>query len=408
LSKYHSRNGIQNQQEAKHVTIVRFEPLIPDARLEELRRRLATTELAPDCGNDDWRYGVPTDYLTELVGYWRDGFDWRTQESSISAYDHFRADVDGLPLHFMRVPGRGPDPLPLVLIHGWPWTFWDFHKVIGPLSDPATHGGDPVDAFELIVPSLPGYCFSTPLERTGVSPAAIATLLVELVCELLGFERFAAHGADWGLRICAELGHAHADKLIGIHMAGAPIAGLRTQRPWADAFAGIYVDPHAPIEDLVAWEATRAGHLAVHGLDPQTLAQALHDSPAGLCAWILERRRAWSDCKGDVESAFSRDELLTTMTLYWATGSIGSSLRLYWEAMRTPPHRVHDRVPPVEAPTGVSLFLADGPPGYRWPDLDERFNVTLRREHARGGHFAAAEQPETVITDLRDTFRPLR
>jgi pimeloyl-ACP methyl ester carboxylesterase len=385
-----------------------FEVAIPEERLDLLRRRLGEVELAPDLGNADWRYGVETDYLADLLAYWSDGFDWRAREREINRYEHRMTEVAGLPLHFLHIPGKGPAPIPLILTHGWPWTFWDFSKVIGPLSDPAAHGGDPADAFELIVPSLPGYCFSTPLPRTGVSPATIAAAWVELACDVLGHERFAVHGADWGLRVCAELGHAHADRLIGMHLAGAPIAGLRTDRPWAEAFAGIYSNPRAPLEDLVAWEATRAAHLAVHGLDPQTLAHALHDSPAGLCAWILERRRSWSDCGGDVESVFSRDELLTTMTLYWATGCIGSSLRLYWEAMRAPVNRVHDRTPIADTPTGVSLFLADGPPGYRWEDLDQRFDVRLRREHQRGGHFAAAEQPQAVITDIRDTFRPLR
>ena len=176
----------------------------------------------------------------------------------------------------------------------------------------------------------------------------------------------------------------------------------------ADAFNVIYERSNAPRDALVAWEATRAAHVAVHGLDPQTLAYALHDSPVGLCAWLLERRRAWSDCGGDVERAFSKDELLVAATLYWCTASVGSSLRLYWEAMRAPLVRVHDRSPMVGVPTGVSLFVRDGPPGITWEHLPATFNLQFQREHDHGGHFAAAENPEAVVNDLRDFFRPLR
>jgi len=262
------------------------------------------------------------------------------------------------PLHSRTRTRAQTDPL--ILTHGWPWTFWDFAGVIGPLADPQGHGGDPADAFDVVVPSLPGYGFSTPLTRSGVTPEVIAEIWVRLMCDQLGYARFGAHGADWGMRVMRRLGQAHADRMVGVHLSNASIAGLASDRPWADAFSGIYERSSAPRTDLVAWERARAAHVAVHGIDPQTLAHAMHDSPAGLCAWLVERRRAWSDCDGNVESVFSRDELLTTVTLYWATNSFASSLRLYWEVMNgsVPPPPPTAR---VSAPTGISLFATIRP-----------------------------------------------
>jgi hypothetical protein len=384
-----------------------FAIAVDEGVLSDLRRRLDATARAPDFGNADWRYGLPSDYLAELVEYWREGFDWRAQERRMNAFSHYRTMVSGLPIHFIHVRGRGPKPVPLILTHGWPWTFWDFARVIGPLSDPIAHGGDPADAFDVVIPSLPGYGFSTPLTHTGVTPEVIADLWVRLMCEHLGYARFGAHGADWGMRVVRHLGQSHADRLIGLHLSNASIAGLVSDRPWADAFAGIYQGSSSPREELVTWERGRAAHVAVHGIDPQTLAHAMHDSPAGLCAWLVERRRTWSDCGGDVESVFSRDDLLTTTTLYWVTDSFASSLRLYWEAMNGP-RPTHSATTRVETPTGISLFLRDTPPGYDWDWLGEVYNLRLLREHHRGGHFSAAEQPDTLIADLRDTFRLLR
>ena len=209
-----------------------FRVEIPQERLDDLRTRLERSELAPDFGNEEWRYGVERGYLAALVDHWREGFDWRAHEAAMNRFVHRRVTIDGLPVHFLHLPGRGPAPMPLILTHGWPWTFWDFSKVIEPLADPARFGGDAGDAFDIVVPSLPGYVFSTPLERTGITPATIAGLWVRLMSDVLDFARFGAHGGDWGLRVNTILGHAHADRLIGIHMSGAPLAALTTDRPW--------------------------------------------------------------------------------------------------------------------------------------------------------------------------------
>ncbi len=383
-----------------------FEIRIPDAKLDDLRRRLGSVNWAPELANEDWRYGTQGAYLRELVAYWRDGYDWRARERELNAHEHARVEIEGIPIHFMRVPGKGPRPVPLVLTHGWPWTFWDFHRVVGPLADPGAHGGDPDDAFEVIVPSLPGYALSTPLERTGINFWRTGDLWVSLMRDALGHERFFAHGGDWGALVTMHLGHRHADTVRGIHLTNAfPLDHFSGPRPWAIGDAASAVPD--PDDGLRHWERKFASHVAVHVLDPQTLAWALHDSPVGLLAWLLERRRAWSDCGGDVERRFSRDHLLTTTMLFWATDSFASSLRFYSEAGNNPWKPSHDRTPVVEAPTGISFFRGDMAPGpIDW--TADYYNRTYVQIHESGGHFAPAEEPEAVVDDIRATFRPLR
>lgn len=385
---------------------VPFEIDIPESRLEDLQRRLEAVHWAPDMENDDWRYGTNGAYLRELVDYWRDGYDWRQHESAMNAYDHFRVNIDGMPIHFIHAKGRGPNPRPLILSHGWPWTFWDFRKLIGPLSDPASHGGDPADAFDVVVPSLPGFGFSTPLEKTGVNWWRTADLWVELMRDTLGYERFCAHGGDWGCLVTLQLGHRYADLLHGVHVTGgSPLDIFSGERPWA--IGGVLEDMSEGSDEraaMLAWERRFASHVAVQHLDPQTLAFAMHDSPIGLCAWILERRRSWGDCEGDVERRFSKDDLITTMMLYWLTDSFVTSARFYYEASAHPWRPDHDRMPVIEAPTGITLFEPDKPPGdMEW--MAEYFNRQLFRVHQRGGHFAPAEEPDRLIEDIREMFR---
>ena len=317
--------------------------------------------------------------------------------------------IGDVPIHFLHVKGRGPRPLPLVLTHGWPWTFWDFEKVIGPLTDPAAHGGDPADAFDVVVPSLPGFGFSTPLEKTGLNWWRTADLWAVLMRDVLGYERFCAHGGDWGTLVTLQLGHRYPDRLHGIHVTGmAPLDVFSGDRPWS---IGGVIESMArgsgARKAMIAWERKFASHVAVHNLDAQTLAYAMHESPVGLCAWILERRRAWGDCRGDVESRFSKDDLVTTMMLYWLTDSFVSSVRFYREAGAHPWRPDHDRMPQIEAPTGISLFAPDkGPGDMEW--TSSYANRRQQRVHPRGGHFAPAEEPELIVEDLRDMFRPDR
>jgi pimeloyl-ACP methyl ester carboxylesterase len=380
-----------------------FQVAIPDADLDDLRARLERTRWSPEYANDDWRYGARGDYLRELVAHWLTRFDWRAQERAINAVAQFRTSIDGIPIHFVHVRGKGPRPIPLLLGHGWPWTFWDLKKVIGPLSDPAAHGGDPGDAFDVVVPSLPGYAFSTPLTVPGINFWRTADLWVQLM-ERLGYPRFAAQGGDWGALVAAQLGHKHADRLIGVH--------LHFCTPLT-AFAGRLLDaseygdePHL-FEHNTRFQRDERGYASIQSTRPQTLAHALDDSPVGLCAWLVEKRRSWSDCGGDVERVFTRDELLTTVCLYWLTRSFGSSARFYYETAHHPWRPSHDRQPVVEAPTGVARFPRDViVMPRRW--IERYYNLQRYTEMPRGGHFAPMEEPALLVDELRSFFRPLR
>ena len=381
-----------------------FRIAIPDEDLDDLAARLARVRWPVEVANDDWRYGVSGAYLRALVDHWRHGYDWRAHERAMNELPQFRTAIEGVPIHFVHARGVGPRPMPILLGHGWPWTFWDFHKIIGPLRDPAAFGGSPEDAFDVVVPSLPGYGFSTPLTATGINFSRTADLWVTLM-EGLGYPRFAAQGGDWGGMVAMQLGHKHAARIIGVHVHFAVSLS---------AFGGKGPDPSEySAEEQGFLAANRrfaregSGYAAVQATRPQTLAQALEDSPVGLCAWLVDKRRAWSDCGGDVERRFTKDDLLTTASLYWHTRSFGSSARFYWEAAHHPWRPSHDRMPVVEAPTAVAVFPGDVlrmPRGWvgRYCNL-QRYTVM-----PEGGHFAPMEEPARLVEDIRAFYRPLR
>ncbi len=387
----------------------RFTIHIPQARLDDLHRRLEGINWPNDFENEDGRYGVPDGYLRGLVEEWHDAFDWRRQEAAMNEWPHHRVEIDGIPIHYLHARGRGPRPIPLILSHGWPWTFWDFEALIGPLSDPASHGGDARDAFDVVVPSLPGFIFSSPLTRSGISWLETADLWAALMTRVLGYERFAAHGGDWGAMVTTQLGHKYAEQMIGIHLTNAfPVPAFGGERPWAitDAVGGQDAGPEERAR-LVQHQARFASHMATHMLHPQTLAYAMHDSPVGLLAWMLEKRMQWGDCRGDVESRFSREFLLTTMSLYWLTDTFVTSVRYYAEAAQANWQSSRSGMPQVPLPTGLSLFEHDLPPGPTdWTKT--YYDVRLEKKRSDGGHFAAAENPAAVLEDLRALFRPLR
>jgi pimeloyl-ACP methyl ester carboxylesterase len=401
--------------------MTRFPIHVPDETLDDLRRRLALTRWPDDAGNDDGYYGVDRRYLQELVEYWRDAYDWRAAEAAINAYEHYRVDVDGVPVHFMRRPGTGPAPTPLILTHGWPWTFWHWSKVVDPLADPAAYGGDPADAFDVIVPSFPGFGFYGPLpHHPDMNFWKVADLWHTLMRDVLGHERYAAAGCDVGALVTGQLGHKYADELLGIHIgSGLKLSFFTGDRAW-DFSGGRPIPEGLPAQihaRVVALEKRFAVHLAAHVLDSSTLAYGLSDSPAGMLSWILRRWMAWSDNGGDIESVFSRDDLLTHAMIYWVTNSIGTSIRTYANNNRYPWTPSHDRQPVVEAPTGITFVAYENPPGVTTDRRVEHFLASDRAgwynhvnltAHDRGGHFIPWEIPDEWIADLRRTFRGRR
>jgi pimeloyl-ACP methyl ester carboxylesterase len=372
--------------------------------LDDLKDRLTRTRWTADLANDDWGYGANAAYIRELAEHWRDRYDWRQREAMMNAFPHFRTEMDGQPIHFIHARGKGPNPMPIVLTHGWPWTFWDYHKVIGPLTDPASHGGDPADAFDVVVPSLPGYGFSTPLNRTGINWWKTADIWVQLM-DRLGYGRFAAQGGDWGAFISAQLGHKHADRIIGVHIhTPAPLDFM--------GGAGWNKDDYAPEEkhllaEMAAFFREEMGYMSLQSTKPQTPAVALNDSPAGLLAWIVEKRRRWSDSGGNVERRFTKDDLIDTVMLYWVTGSYYSSARFYYEGAHHLWQPSHDRMPLVEAPTALPLFPCElTKPARRW--AERYYNLQRWTPMAEGGHFAPMEAPDALVGDMRAFFRGLR
>jgi len=376
---------------------------ITDERLTVLRERLRTTVWADTLARDDgdWTYGVSASYLHELVAFWREEYDWRAHEAAMNRWPHVRGEIDGVVVHALYERGSGPAPLPLVLTHGWPWTFWDYAKVIEPLAHPERFGGDVGDAFDVVVPSLPGSVFSSP-SPPGIGWRETAGIWVKLMAEL-GYERFGAHGGDSGAFVSAQLAHEFADHVIGAHLTFPALLGAELGELTRDDFAPDEVD----FFDLETPTSPKLTHFLTHTFEPQTLAWSLQDSPVGLAAWMLQRRRAWSDCAGDVERRFTKDELLTSFSLYWLTATVGGSLRFYADSFRTPWSPSHDRQPVLEAPTGIAVFpyeLSHVPRAV----AERGANLVHWTRMDRGGHFAAAEEPGLVVEDLRAFFRPLR
>jgi pimeloyl-ACP methyl ester carboxylesterase len=384
-----------------------FKIVIPDEVLRDLQDRLARTRWAPEFGNDEWAYGTNGSYLKELVAYWREGYDWRKHEVEINALPNFRTVIDGVPIHFLHVRGKGPKPMPIILNHGWPWTFWDLRKLIEPLSNPAAYGGDPADAFDVVVPSLPGYGFSTPLTTPGLNYWSTADYWVKLM-ERLGYSRFATQGGDWGAMLSAQLGHKHADRVIGAHFTLMTPLDIFSPAPGSAPTP----EEYGPGEETWAshtqhFFGQEAGYFNLQCTKPQTIAFALNDSPVGLCSWILEKRRTWSDCGGQVETRFSKDDLLTTVTIYWATQTYGTSARYYYEAAHRPWQPAHSRTPVVEVPTAVAVFLKEvilQP--RRW--AERYYNLKRWTVFPSGGHFAPMEEPDVMIRDIREFFATLR
>ncbi|MBD2750730.1 epoxide hydrolase [Microvirga sp. BT688] len=373
---------------------------IPDAAISDLQQRLSRTRLPDQAPGEPWAYGTDVAYMSTLVEYWRDRFDWRAQEARLNAFPQYKVQLHGIDLHFLHVPGKGPDPHPLLLSHGWPGSVFEFLELIPRLTDPGRFGGDPADAFTVVAPSLPGYGLSfTPGQpRFGVE--AIADCFAALMSEVLGYRRFGAQGGDWGSFVTARLGYAYPERLSAIHLNMMPVRRDPTMVSNPTPEESRFLD------ELQLWLKEETGYQWIQGTRPQTLAFALTDSPAGLAAWIVEKFRAWSDCDGDIEAVFSRDHLLANISLYWFTGAIGSSFWPYYARMHGPwPIPAGET---VTVPTGYCEFPREilKPPR----SLAERTFTNLQRWSVmeRGGHFAAMEQPDALAEEVRALFRTLR
>jgi pimeloyl-ACP methyl ester carboxylesterase len=376
-----------------------FNPQATPAELDDLRTRLRATRWPDAPPETGWSLGADLDYLRELVAYWADGFDWPAQETALARFPRYRIQLAGLRIHFAQVRAVSPPGpvLPLILSHGWPDSFWRFTKVIDLLTNPGAHGADPADAFDVVVPDVPGYGYSD--HPTGKIPdsIAVARLWSELMTTL-GYQRFGAAGGDIGSHVSRYLGLDFPDRLIAVHRtdAGLPIF---TGDP-----ADLTPEERDWLQQAVAWGGTEGAYAAMHRTKPQTAAAGLTDSPAGLAAWIVEKLRGWSDCDGDVERSFTKDEILTNVTIYWLTGTIGSAMRMYHANAAIPPAQLARR---VEVPSGFSIFAGDiVRPPRAW--LDRTANTVYATEPARGGHFAPFEEPELYAQELRDFFRPYR
>ncbi|WP_320779283.1 epoxide hydrolase [Streptomyces sp. CRN 30] len=395
---------------------------VPQDVLDDLKDRLKRTRFFDDLDNEDEYYGISTAYLKPIVEYWADGFDWRAQEKRLNSFDQHRVEIDGTPVHFYYIRGKGPDPVPLIVHSGWPWSSGFSLGLIGPLTDPAAHGGDPADSFDVIIPDLPGFGWSTPVGRGDLNYWKIADITHRLMTDVLGYEKYAAAGSDYGALVTSALGHKYADSIIGLHYGqDLPPGQFAGERFWdltdgAKIPADASPELRAGLENLVS---TYVSHVAVHMLDGSTLSHGLNDSPVGMLAWLLRRWKKWSDKRGDFEENFPLDFVLTEATTFWVNQAIGSSIRMYRNAVRHPWVPSHDRTPVVEPPAGFTFLLGDAyPPGVN--TVEERiaafengptraaFNVVNVNAHMKGGHFVHYENPEAFTADLRETFRGLR
>ena len=372
---------------------------VPESDIADLRRRLETTRLPDQAPGEPWAHGTDLDYLRRLLEYWRRDFDWRAAEARLNAFPQFRLELGGIDLHYLHVQGNGPNPQPLLLSHGWPGSVFEFIEIIPRLTDPARFGGDPADALTVIAPSLPGFGLSFHPGQQRFSCEAIADLLLQLMT-VLGHERFAAQGGDWGSFIIARMAALHPERLRAIHLNMLPLprdpASLNDEDPEEARYR----------RELADFLNEEAGYQAIQGTRPQTLAYGLTDSPAGLAAWIIEKFRAWSDCDGEIESVFYRDRLLDNIGLYWFTCAIGSSFFPYYARLHGPWPVPVDRS--ITVPTAYAAFPKEivRPPR----SVAERVFSNIRRWTAmeRGGHFAAMEQPEALARDVHTFLRDLR
>jgi pimeloyl-ACP methyl ester carboxylesterase len=381
--------------------IIPFKIRVPDETLTDLKLRLARTRFPDELAGAGWDYGTNLQYMKELVAYWRDTFDWRAQERRLNEFEQFKTNIDGLDIHFIHRRSSRPDAMPLVLSHGWPGSFVEFTKVIGPLTDPAKYGGRAEDSFHVVVVSLPGFGFSGKPTERGYTPERMAGTVAKLMARL-GYTKYGAQGGDWGSRISRFLAINDASHVAGLHLNFCQAAAPPGATAPGDSAGATAAELTRMAERGTAFAQGRA-YFDLQSTKPQSLGFGLNDSPAGLAAWMVEKFQAWSDSDGNLERKFTKDELLTNITLYWVTQTATSSARIYYEQQ----HAAPKRDPRITVPTACALFpkeLVLVPRSW----AEREYNVVRWTEMPRGGHFAAMEEPGLLVEDIRSFFRGLR
>jgi pimeloyl-ACP methyl ester carboxylesterase len=372
-----------------------FKIEIPDAEIEDLRRRLASTRWPEKELVDDWSQGIPLSYVQEVCAYWGEKYDWRSREALLNQWPQFMTEIDGIDIHFIHVRSKHENAMPLVITHGWPGSVVEFQKVIGPLTDPTAHGGDASDAFHVVCPSLPGYGFSGKPTKTGTSVGKIGAMWGQLMARL-GYDKYAAQGGDWGAMVTSAIGIEDTEHCLGIHL-NMPIVA-----PDPETMSDMTEQEKSALAGIAHYTEQGSGYSKQQSTRPQTLGYGLTDSPSGQAAWVLEKFHAWTDCNGHPENVLGRDELLDNVMLYWLSGNAASSGRLYWESFNSV------AMDDITIPVGCSIFPKEiFRCSRRW--AEKRFkNIIHWNDMKVGGHFAAFEQPEAYVGEVRTCFRSLR
>jgi len=379
-------------------SIQEFQIRVPDAELDELRERIRRARWPEPLDDPDWTYGIEQESLRDLASTWAEQYDWREHEAELNRTPQFRTEIDGQQIHFLHARAKRDAAIPLVITHGWPGSVVEFGKIIGPLTDPEAHGGDASDAFHVVCPSLPGYGFSQPNTAKGWAPPRTGRAWAELM-RRLGYERYGAQGGDWGSYVSQYVARADPEHCFGVHLNF-----IFVPPPSGEALAEAGEAGMQMMEAFQHYVAEESGYAQIQSTKPQTLGYALNDSPVGLLAWIAEKFRTWTDCDGVIENAVSREELLTNVTLYWVTGTAPSAGRFYRETRHSEAFGPQSY---LETPLGVASFPKEVMRAPRaW--VEKSYNVVHWTDMPRGGHFAALEQPELLVDDIRKFYRRWR
>jgi len=393
------------RQEEPRAAASPFTISIPQATIDDLRERLARTRWTSQAKGLEWNYGTDLGYLRDLTDYWQGQYDWRKQEDALNQFHHHKVEIDGIGIHFIHERGKTANSFPLILTHGYPDSFYRFAKIIPMLVDPQSFGGRAEDAFDVVVPDLPGYGFSDK-PTTGGTLFQVNGLWAHLMTKALGYQKFGAHGGDWGSTVTEQLARSHSDSVVAIHLTDVPFGHL-FQKP-DDPTS----DEKKFFEKSEEWVQKEGAYALIQSTKPQSLAAGLNDSPVGLAAWLVEKYRTWSDCGGQIESRFTKDELLNHIMIYWVTESIGSSFLPYYDyanasALTWTKESIKKFVGSAEVPAAFSLFPRDiSHPPRQW--AERFFNVQRWTKMPQGGHFAAMEEPALLAEDIRAFFRPFR